>query len=317
MLRAGTPGPDADARWKPGLNESRSSHAEPVRFRAYAKLNFYLSVIDRRPDGYHDIETIFQTISLADELEIADSQGEITLTCDREDLDSDDNLAARAARALRDRFAQGRSAHIALTKRIPVAAGLAGGSADAAAVLIALNSLWGLNLPGERLREVALSVGSDVPYMTLGGTAAATGRGEVLRPLDPIRKSWLVLLHPPIEVSAARVYNHASLRKSREERIDGITSTFRNVLEALAQGSLADVLYNAMEIPVFFEYPELAVLKQRLLDAGCAGALMSGSGPTLYGLCKDRAHAGEVSKRFPEVPSSVVSTVPAGVEPVA
>jgi 4-diphosphocytidyl-2-C-methyl-D-erythritol kinase len=146
---------------------------------------------------------------------------------------------------------------------------------------------------------------------------AATGRGDQLRKLEPLRETWFVLLHPPIEVSAARVYNHAALRKTREERIGGITPTFRNVLESFAQGDLPDVLHNAMEIPVFSEYPELAVLKQRLLDAGCAGALMSGSGPTLYGLCKDRTHAEEIAKRFPDSPKSVVSTVPTGVERVA
>lgn len=296
------------------MSGTRETSVQTVRLRAYAKLNFYLAVIERRPDGYHDIETIFQTVGLADDIALTPCGGEPTLSCGVADLEGPDNLALRAANLLRERHAPGRGVHIALTKRIPVAAGLAGGSADAAAVLVGLNQLWELGLPDDTLRSIALELGSDVPYLVSGGTMAATGRGEVLRPLGALRETWFVLLHPPLEVSAARVYNHAALRKSGEERIDRITMTFRNVLEAMAQGALPDVLQNAMETPVFSEFPELAVLKQRLLDSGCAGALMSGSGPTLYGLCKDKAHAEAIARLFPELPKSVVPSVPVGVE---
>jgi 4-diphosphocytidyl-2-C-methyl-D-erythritol kinase len=296
------------------LSGTRGTSVRTVRYRAYAKLNFYLAVIERRPDGYHDIETIFQTVGLADDIALTPRDGEPTLSCGVADLEGPDNLALRAANLLRERHAPGRGVHIALTKRIPVAAGLAGGSADAAAVLVGLNRLWELGLPDDTLRSIALELGSDVPYLVSGGTMAATGRGEELRPLDALRETWFVLLHPPFEVSAARVYNHAALRKSREERIDGITMTFRNILEAMAQGALPDVLQNAMETAVFSEFPELAVFKQRLLDSGCAGALMSGSGPTLYGLCKDKAHAEAIARLFPELPKSVVPSVPMGVE---
>ena len=299
---------------------SGSRHAPAIttiKLRAYAKLNLYLSVLERRPDTYHDIETIFQTVGLADDLTLTLRDGEPTLSCGIPGLEGEDNLALRAAQLLRQRHAPGRGVHIALTKRIPVAAGLAGGSADAAAVLVGLNKAWGLGLSGDALRALALNLGSDVPYLIDGGTVAATGRGEVLRPLEPLRETWFVLLHPPIEVSAARVYNHANLKKSNEERIDGITMTFRNTLETLARGALPDVLQNAMESAVFSEFPELAVLKQRLLDSGCAGALMSGSGATLYGLCKDRAHADSIAKRFPELPKSVVPSIGRGVERVA
>jgi 4-diphosphocytidyl-2-C-methyl-D-erythritol kinase len=182
---------------------------------------------------------------------------------------------------------------------------------------VGLNELWQTNLSGEALRELGAEIGSDVPFLISGGTARGMGRGEVLQPLDPLRECWFVLLHPAIEVSAGRVYNHPALRKSREERIHGITSSFEGVLAAIARGAIVDVLYNAMEIPVFLEYPELAVLKQRLLDAGCAGALMSGSWPTLFGLCKDRAHAARVAAQFRGMTTSVVSNVPAGVKRVA
>ncbi len=293
-----------------------TSSASPLQYHAHAKINFYLSVIDRRTDGYHDIETIFQSIDLADEVTLTPRDGEPALSCTNPALEIPDNLALRAARILRERYAPGRGVHISLAKRIPIAAGLAGGSADAAAVLTGLNEMWGLGLSVETLRAIGVELGSDVPFVLTGGTMSATGRGEVLRPLEPLRETWLVLLHPPMEVSAARVYNHVMLKKTREERIDGTTKTFRNTLETLSRGLLPDVLHNAMEIPVFSEYPQLAVWKQRLLDAGCAGAAMSGSGPTLYGLCKDEAHAKAIAARFTEVASSVVRTIPHGVRRV-
>ncbi len=313
MLHRYTSGPGR-AGWKAPLMPA--GHAAAV-YHAYAKLNLYLAVIDRRPDGYHNIETIFQTVGLADEIRIDASPNDLTLDCNLPELVGDDNLALRAARLLRDRHAPGRGAHLSLTKRIPVAAGLAGGSTDAAATLAGLNELWATGLSGSDLQALGAELGSDVPFLIRGGTVAATGRGEVLRPIDPIRESWFVLLHPPLEVSAGRVYNHPELRKSREERIGNITSSFEGVLAAMSRGAIADVMYNAMEIPVFLEYPEIAVLKQRLLDAGCAGALMSGSGPTLYGLCKDRAHAERIAGQFTGLATSVVSTVPAGSQRVA
>jgi len=295
----------------------RGLASAPAVYQAYAKINLYLAVIDRRPDGFHDIESLFQTVGLADEISLRPSDGAITLSCNLPELESGDNLASRAARLLQARHAPGRGAHIALEKRIPVAAGLAGGSTDAAATLVGLNELWELKLSSETLQGLGAEIGSDVPFLIRGGTVSGMGRGELLRPLEPLRESWFVLLHPALEVSAGRVYNHPDLRRSREERIGGITSSFEGVLAAVSRGSIVDVLYNAMEIPVFMEYPEVAVLKQRLLDAGCAGALMSGSGPTLFGLCKDRAHAERIAAQFTGVATSVVSTVPSGSKRVA
>lgn len=285
-----------------------------VAYRAYAKINLYLQVLERRSDGFHNIETVFQTVGLADELRFRLQEGRITLKCNVADLDGEDNLALQAAALLQRECAPDQGVHIDLEKRIPVAAGLAGGSGDAAATIVALNDLWDLGLSPEQMRAYALRLGSDVPYLTVGGTVAATGRGEVLTLLQPMRESWFVFLHPPIEVSAARVYNHPNLPKSDERRLDSMTASFKMALAMLAKGAIADLLHNAMEIPVFSEYPELAVTKQRLLDAGCAAALMSGSGPTLFGLCKNEEHAHAVAAHFTGVPTSVVPTVPSGVE---
>ncbi len=299
------------------MPEGRGASSAPAVYQAYAKLNLYLAVIDRRADGFHDIETVFQTVGLADDVRLTPTDGAITISCNIPELATPDNLAARAARLLQARHAPRRGAHISIEKRIPVAAGLAGGSTDAAVTVLGLNEMWGLGLPADALQGLAAEIGSDVPFLIRGGTMSGTGRGEVLRPMGPLRECWFVLLHPAIEVNAGRVYNHPELRKSREERIGPITSSFEGVLAAVSRGSIVDVLYNAMEIPVFMEYPEVAVLKQRLLDAGCAGALMSGSGPTLFGLCKDRDHAERIAAQFTGLATSVVSTVPAGSRRVA
>lgn len=302
---------------QPGINidmKATATVAATLTYRSFAKINLYLQVLDRRPDGYHNIETLFQTIDLSDELSFTASPEEITLECASADLGPlENNLVYRAAKLLKERFQYQGGAHITLDKHIPVASGLAGGSGNAATTLQALNTLWELNLTQQDILDCAIELGSDVPYCAIGGTVAATGRGEILQPLAHIRERWFLLLHPDIQVSTPRVYNHPQLSRSNEDRIDGRTTSFTMAIGTLNKGALADVFYNAMEIAVFSEYPQLAVMKQRLLDGGCAASLMSGSGPTLFGLCKNREHAEELARNFPEVKTSVVASVPYGV----
>jgi len=286
-----------------------------LSYRSFAKLNLYLEVLARRDDGYHDIETIFQTVDLSDELHFTVQPSEISLECSAADVGPvEDNLVMRAATLLRERCACAKGVRIELDKRIPIAAGLAGGSGNAAATLAALNRLWELGLTGSELAELGLELGSDVPYCLVGGTVAATGRGEVLRPLEALHQTTFLLLHPAIQVSAGRVYNHPQLKVSTEPRMNASTASFQLALGTLHKGATADVLYNAMESVVFSEHPELAVFKQRLLDAGCAAALMSGSGATLFGICRDADHGREIAAAIPEVASTVVTTAPHGVE---
>ena len=183
-----------------------------VCYRSYAKLNLYLDVLERRPDGYHDIETILQTVSLADTLEVSTAVEDITLICsDSAAGPAKENLAYRAAMLLRDRCGIRRGAHMVLDKRIPVAAGLAGGSGNAAAALAALNELWELRLSQTELAALGLELGSDVPYCLIGGTVAARGRGEILRPLEPLAPAWFLLLHPELRIGAGEVYSHPRL----------------------------------------------------------------------------------------------------------
>ena len=286
-----------------------------IAYLSYAKINLFLQVVGRRDDGYHNIETIYQTVDLSDELRFSPRPSEVTLECASQYLGGpEDNLAWKAAALLKERSDCDKGVHIELIKRIPVAAGLAGGSGNAAATLTALNRLWGLGLSELEIREMGLELGSDVPYCTVGGTIAATGRGERFTRLEALPETAFVLVHPPTQVSTARVYSNPLLPKSEEEPFGDMTPSFKLSIGDLERGAIADMLYNAMEEVVFAEHPELAVLKQRLLDAGCAGALMSGSGATLFGLCRDRDHAREVAAGFTEVNTSVVASVPRGVQ---
>lgn len=286
-----------------------------IAFLSYAKINLYLQVLGRRADGYHNIETIFQTVDLSDELRFSLKPRDVTLECTSSALgDAEENLAWKAATLLKERCGCDQGVHIELHKRIPLAAGLAGGSGNAAATLTALNHLWDLSLSDLALRELALELGSDVPYCLVGGTIAATGRGENLTPLEPLPETAFILVHPPIQVSAGRVYSHPLLPKSGEEPLDDMTASLKLAIGMLQKGAIADIPHNAMEAVVFAEHPELAVLKQKLLDAGCSAALMSGSGSTLFGICKDRDHAQEIASGLTGVDTSVVTSVPHAIQ---
>jgi len=235
--------------------------------RAYAKINLGLRVTAKRADGYHDIETIFQTISLHDTLTFMPSSA-LTLTCDAPDIPVDDtNLVLRAARA-----AGAPPVAIALRKRIPAGGGLGGGSSDAAATLRALDCADA---------EAALALGSDVPFFLLGGTAYATGRGEVLTPLPSLEGIPLLLVFPPERIATARAY--AMLRRFSPPL--GLAR-----VRAMADDDLlahAAELINDFEEPVFDAMPHLAAIKTRLYERGAAWAGMSGSGSTMVGAFRD------------------------------
>ncbi len=288
-----------------------------MTYRSYAKLNLYLDVLNKRRDGFHNIETLFQTVSLFDEITFEDQPNHITITCSSTELDTGEgNLVHRAAMLLRESTGCKMGVRIHLEKHIPIAAGLAGGSGNAAATLIALNKFWDLRLSGEHLRNLALTLGSDVPYCTLGGTAAATRRGEELIQLPAPPPVWFVLVHPPIAVSAGHAYNHPMLERSPQKPFAGKTPAFRHAIRTLGKGDVPCVIFNRMERPVFHEHPQLAEIKQRLMELGCQAAAMSGSGPTLFGVCPERRIAARIAEMLPEHRTSVVSPVSLGVERV-
>ena len=286
----------------------------PTTYRSYAKINLYLDVLGRRPDGYTNIETVFQTVGLWDELAFAPADSGTRFTCSDPALaEPRENLVCRAVALLRERTGEARGIAIHLDKRIPVAAGLAGGSGNAAATLTALNDLWALALPAATLAALALELGSDVPYCLAGGTVAAAGRGELLERLPPLAPRWLVLVHPPLAVTAGYAYGHPRLTRNLSAPVDGKTPAFKNALAALAEGRVAETVFNRMESGVFCDYPALLEIKGRLRDYGCDASAMSGSGPTVFGLCATEARAREVGMQFADYPVSVLQTMDRGV----
>jgi 4-diphosphocytidyl-2-C-methyl-D-erythritol kinase len=271
------------------MHNAFMSHAQRVQIlgnvcfvRAYAKINLTLDVKGRRADGYHELATVMQTVDLHDTLCLTSADdGRVWVECTRPELNNEENLAAQAARLLRERCSISRGVLIELRKRIPVAAGLGGGSSDAAAVLLALQQWWSLPLSLSELQALAATLGSDVPFFLTGGLAFCEGRGERVTPLAalwPSSMRWLLLLKPAIGIATARVFQ--ALPAS--DYSDGSAS--RELVEALQEGRLPqpEDFHNSLERGVLERYPEVARAKADLLQAGASLARLSGSGPTLY-----------------------------------
>ncbi|MCJ7510253.1 MAG: 4-(cytidine 5'-diphospho)-2-C-methyl-D-erythritol kinase [Dehalococcoidia bacterium] len=279
---------------------------------APAKINWTLEVLGRRPDGFHEVKTILQTIDLCDSLEL-ESAPELTLAATGEGLPPpQDNLAMRAARLLKESTGYSGGARMRLTKVMPVAAGLGGGSSDAAAALRGLDRLWGLALPHERLVELAADVGSDVPFFLRGGTALAEGRGERITPLPDASGTAILVVVPPLAMphKTQRMY---SLLGSRDYS-DGAASD--RFADALRQGRPFEEgdLHNAFDFGAFRAFPELQACRQALIQAGAEAVHLAGSGPALFVLLRDeeqrerlaRAAASAGAKAFAAttIPSS-------------
>jgi len=268
-----------------------------VSVEAFAKINLGLAVTAARPDGYHDIETLFQSVSLSDTLVLAplESSSGVSLSVHGLSVsDGADNLAWRAAETVLAEFGC-PGVSIDLTKRIPVAAGLGGGSADAAAVLVGMDALFAIGAPRDKLLEVAAALGSDVPFMLSGGTALGTGRGESLERLPALSGVWFVLATPRFGVSAGDAY-----RMARIGLTEALSFIRVNCL-AVRQGdipTLAKGLRNDLEAGVVSSYPEVARIKQALLAQGALAAVMSGSGPTVVGLVKNEADGQSMLTRL-------------------
>jgi 4-diphosphocytidyl-2-C-methyl-D-erythritol kinase len=257
--------------------------ARRARVGALAKINLDLRVLEKRTDGYHELRTVFQTVSLADRLEIAftpDRQTAIELDGD---IDIPDNLAVRAARQALDAMRLTGRVQMRLTKRIPMGAGLGGGSSDAAAVLLALPVLAGGSLDMAALSALGRELGSDVPFLLWGGRAAGIGRGTELFPLPDSPAVRGVLVAPQVHVSTAEAYRDLSPRLTTELQQNKIFSFQSQVWDV----STAVPAQNDFEPAVFERHPELAAIKERLQRAGASPALMTGSGSALFGLFRD------------------------------
>ena len=267
-----------------------------LELAAFAKINLALDVLGKRDDGYHEVRMIMQSVDLADRIVLEEQAEQITLATDRGLLPDDQgNLAWRAADMLRQQYCPGCGVHITLEKRIPLAAGLAGGSADAAAVFNGLNQLWRLGLDQKELSCLAAKLGSDIPFCLRGGTMLATGRGEVLEPLEPLVPCWAVLAKPSAAAPTAWVYSrYRAENVVRHPDIDAmIRSLNRRDLPGVAREA-GNVLETVM-LPV---HPVIAELKAYMLEYGALTSLMSGSGSTVFGLAVDLKQAEYIADRL-------------------
>jgi len=281
------------------------SSRRQARVRALAKINLDLRVLGKRPDGYHELRTIFQTVSLADTLDIGFTRGPRTTIELADSADIPDNLVARAARVAMDAMRITGAVSMRLMKRIPMGAGLGGGSSDAAAVLLSLPVLAGRALSIETLCSLGQQLGSDVPFFLLGGTAAAIGRGTEVFPLADAGPRSGLIVAPGVHLSTAEAYRALSPRLTSEAEENKIFS-FQTHTWSVADGAAA---VNDFEPVVFERESRLATLKQRLIGAGASPAMLTGSGSALFGLFRDRQGRRRALERFRDEKTFPISLV--------
>ncbi len=272
---------------------------DKIKLKALGKINLGLDVLGRRPNGYHDVRMVMQTVYLYDQilLEKTDKEG-ISLETNLFYLPvNENNLAYRAAKMLIDEFAIKEGVHISLEKHIPVAAGMAGGSSNAAAVLYGMNRLFQLGLTDQELMDRSVQLGADVPYCIMRGTVLAEGIGEKLTPLPAMPKCHVLLAKPPISVSTQKVYEKLDAQEvTKHPDIDGI-------LLGLQTGDLEKItssMGNVLENVTITEYPQIERIKDVMKEEGALNAMMSGSGPTVFGIYDDKMLARRAAARIRE-----------------
>jgi 4-diphosphocytidyl-2-C-methyl-D-erythritol kinase len=284
---------------------STASKRRVLAARAHGKVNLDLRVLGTRPDGYHELRTVFQSIALHDTVTAQEKAGPFVLRCRTPGVPLDDrNLVWRAAAALWK--ALGRAGDpgdtiVTIEKTIPMQAGLGGGSADAAAALQVLGRLWG-GAPLSLLREVASGVGSDAPFFLSGGTALGLGRGEEVYPLVDLPRHWIVLVRPPFGVSTVEAYSWYD-----EDRAAGVRDARIDVqILPVPWPSRAAQMINDLEAPVIRRHPEIGTIKAALREAGASAAAMSGSGSVVFGLFRTRPAAARALRPLAKLGESVV-----------
>ncbi|WP_033543410.1 4-(cytidine 5'-diphospho)-2-C-methyl-D-erythritol kinase [Planococcus sp. CAU13] len=254
--------------------------------KAPAKINLTLDVLHKRPDNYHEVEMIMTTVDLADRIGLKETDHGIHIeSADRFVPNDSRNLAYQAAKLLKDTYHIKSGVIIKLDKQIPVAAGLAGGSSDAAATLKGLNKLWKLNLSLDELAELGTKIGSDVAFCVYGGTALAKGRGEIIQQLPAPPNCWVILAKPTIGVSTAEVYGAFDVERAEHPN----TQEMIRAIETKDYAAVCANLGNALESVTLSLYPEVAQIKEQMKKFGADAVLMSGSGPTVFGLVQQEA----------------------------
>ena len=262
-----------------------------IYLKSRAKINLSLDVLEKRDDGYYEVEMVMQQINLYDNIYISkrdDDKIKIATNCEYIPVGIS-NIAYKAADKLRKTADISEGVDIYIDKKIPVSAGLAGGSSNAAAVLKGLNKLWDLKFSQEGLMSIGEKIGADVPFCILGGTALAEGKGEKLIPIEPaIRNIWLVLAKPPISISTGETYKQLDLSEITDR------PDTEGLIDAIKKGSIYGILDNmgnVLETVTEVKHPIITEIKRKMMEYNCLGSRMSGSGPTVFGICKNYERA--------------------------
>ncbi|WP_100405929.1 4-(cytidine 5'-diphospho)-2-C-methyl-D-erythritol kinase [Bacillus solitudinis] len=260
--------------------------------KAPAKINLSLDALRKRNDGYHEVEMIMTTVDLADRIDLTETDdGKIQVDVSEGFVPNDQrNLAYQAADLLQKRFQVKKGVFIYITKRIPVAAGLAGGSSDAAATLKGLNELWSLGLTLDELADLGAEIGSDVSFCVHGGTALATGRGEIIQKIASPPPCWVILAKPPLGVSTADVYKRLDVGTIQHAK----TAEMIKSIKSQDFHGICNNLHNVLETVTLDLYPEVRHIKEQMQRFGADGVLMSGSGPTVFGLVEKESRLHRV-----------------------
>lgn len=253
-----------------------------IKIPSFAKINWFLTILGKRRDGFHEICTVFQTVSLFDKLTIVEND-ELVLTCDDLKLPTDEgNLIIKAAELLREKFTIKNGAKIQLEKNIPSPGGLAGGSSNAAAALIGLATIWNLEIAFDELEEIAAEIGSDVPFFLRGGTALGSGRGTEIESLEELEEKFLLIVTPDVKVSTVEAYKKLN---ASDLTTNGSISILQVCRRKAAETDLRrTALTNDFENVIFSAEPEIEEVKIKLLKSGATQALMSGSGASVFGI---------------------------------
>lgn len=263
-----------------------------IKVKAYGKINLALDIINKRPDGYHNIKSVMQTIALHDNIFLREISQGVRIKTNSQQIPADrNNLAYLAAELFFKETGIKNGVEIYIEKNIPIAAGLAGGSADAAAVLTGLNQLFNVNMKDNKLREIGLMIGADVPFCLMGGTVLAEGIGEILTPLNRLRDLFIVLVVPEIKVSTKWAYENYSIQEGNRDFAPLLVSIKNNCNKTLFNN-----MFNVFQGLLETEFPVISDIRRELGENGGRGVLMSGSGPTVFGFFENGDEAKQACK---------------------
>lgn len=267
---------------------------DQITRKAYGKINLGLDVLSKRPDGYHELKMVMQTVEIYDVLTFQKNEGSIRISTDHKELPEDKgNLIYQAAELIRETYGISEGVTITLQKNIPIAAGMAGGSSDAAAVFHGMNELFGLSMSLSDMKKLGVRIGADVPYCIMGGSALSEGIGEILTPLPAPPKAHLLIVKPDINVSTGFVFKNLQVDTLLfHPDIDGMV---RSLKEGDLRG-ITDRMGNVLETVTMKRYPVIGRIKEEMINQGAENALMSGSGPTVFGIYREEETAKKAER---------------------